>query len=268
MRILALLLALVAPLCALPAHAHEFWIAPTHYQVKPGAPIVAHIRIGQDFKGPAYSYLPYNFNRFDIVQGKVYPVEGRPGDRPALKMPAPERGLAIVVHETTDNTVSYTDFAVFESFVTHKDAPWVLDQHAARGLPEAGFTESYRRYAKSLIAVGRGRGQDRVIGLETEIVALANPYTDDMSGGLPVKIYYRGVPRANAQLEVFDRAPDTSVTTTRIKADGQGRVTVPVDPGHEYLLDAVVLLNPGNDDSAKGPVWRSLWASLTFQMPD
>lgn len=248
-------------------YSHEFWLAPHAYQVPTDQPIVADIRVGEAFSGPAYSYLPGNFTRFDIVTASdTKAVQGRMGDKPALSQLAGP-GLAVIVHETTDLTVRYSQWPKFVNFTTHKDYPDLPAQHLARGLPRTGFSESYRRYAKSLVAVGHGRGQDAPQGLEVEIVALANPYTDSLPDGLPVQVLYQDSPRAHSQLEVFDKAPDATVTVTRLRTDDQGRVTVPVQTGHEYLLDSVVLRPTENDDPANGPVWHSLWASMTFRMP-
>ena len=65
-----------------------------------------------------------------------------------------------------------------------------LARHAARGLPELAFREAYTRYAKSLVAVGAGKGSDARVGLKIEVVAGANPYTDDLSGAMPVQVFY------------------------------------------------------------------------------
>lgn len=269
MRIIPALALLVSGFFgAVAAHAHEFWISPEKYQVPEGAAIRAELRVGQFFKGPGYAYLPGSTERFELRQnGSVYPAGTRLGDRPALDGSVPGDGLVIVVHETSDSILTYTKWETFTGFVEHKAFDGALEAHTTRGLPETGFRESYRRFAKSLIGVGSAKGQDQDVGLETEIVARANPYTDDMSQGMPVQILYQGQPRPGAQLEVFDKTADGEVTVTRLRADAEGGVTVPVAPGHEYLLDAVVLRDTGNDDPEAGPVWRSLWASLTFRVP-
>lgn len=235
----------------------------------PGEAIVADIRVGEKFKGPEYSYFPPHFTRFDLVIGDtVTPVPGRMGDRPAMTMEAPAAGLAIIVHETADRRLTYTDRAKFDSFVAHKAFPDTLARHAERGLPDTGFSETYRRYAKALVAVGDGQGQDRRVGLDTEIVALANPYSDPLPDGLPVQVFLGDTPRAGAQLEIFDRAADGTVHITTQTLDAEGRATVPVRPGHTYLLDAVVMRDTGIDDPGQGAVWHSMWASLTFHLPD
>lgn len=235
----------------------------------PGEAIVADIRVGEKFKGPDYGYFPPRFIRFDLViDDTVTPVPGRMGDRPAMTMEAPAEGLAMIVHETTDQRLSYSEWETFTDFVTHKGFPDTLARHAERGLPDTGFSETYRRYAKALVAVGDGQGQDRRVGLETEIVALANPYTAPLPEGLPVQVFLGDSPRAGTQLEIFERAPNGTLQVTTQTLDAEGRASVPVRPGHTYLLDAVVMRDTGIDDPGQGAVWHSMWASLTFRLPD
>ncbi|WP_417524395.1 DUF4198 domain-containing protein [Marinovum sp.] len=263
-------LSLALGLSTLPllAAAHEFYIDALAWEVPSNSQLIANLRVGEDFEGPAYSYFPPRIQRFDILMGdNTYPVEGRAGDRPALRMATPENGLAVVVHVTNDTTLTYSDWELFQRFVTHKDWAGLIADHQARGLPETGFRENYSRYGKALIAVGDGAGADREAGLQTEIVALANPYTDDLSDGLPVRVLYQGAPRGDAQVELFAKSPEGEVTVSLLRTDAEGVAVLPVSPGHVYLADAVVV-RPLEPATAEDPVWESLWASLTFKVPE
>ncbi|MGO4916890.1 DUF4198 domain-containing protein [Pseudogemmobacter sp. W21_MBD1_M6] len=265
----SLTICLALGLTASPTLSHEFWLDPTDFQVETGQKIVADIKVGQDFKGGTYSYMPRAFVRFDIAAGDAMaPVEGRMGNIPAVDTAPLADGLNILVHQTTDTVLTYTEWEKFTGFVKHKDFKGVLERHAERGLAEEKFKEVYSRYAKSLVAVGDGKGTDRTFGMETEIVALANPYTDDLSAGLPVKVLYQGMPRADAQVEIFDRNANAEVVTTTTRTDSQGIAMIPVLAGHTYMVDAVVLREP---DAAKAEqtqaLWESLWANLTFAVP-
>lgn len=246
--------------------SHEFWIEPEQYSVAPGEEIAAHLRVGEEFSGSTFSYNPRSFSRFDFVQGdEIAPVPGRAGDRPAVTMTAPEDGLLVLAHETTPLRLTYKSMEKFEAFLAHKDWRDLAEVHAARGLPPEGFRERYTRHVKSMIAVGDGAGSDRALGLVTEIVALANPYA--MTGEtLPVQVLFEGSPRADAQVEVFEKAPDESVTVTLYRTDAEGIAFVPVTSGNSYLVDAVVIraVEPEGDDTS---VWESLWAGLTFAVP-
>ncbi|MEM8629611.1 MAG: DUF4198 domain-containing protein [Pseudomonadota bacterium] len=251
-----------------PAQAHEFWIEPLAWQLAPGDDLAAHLRVGQRFDGPASSFNPNRFRRFDLVVGaETSAAPGTIGDRPALSTPAKKGRLHVIVHVTTDSQLTYSEWEKFVTFVEHKDLDDTLAEHSRRGLPDSGFRERFSRYAKSLVAVGDGAGLDSEQGLLTELVAEANPYTDPLEDGLPVRLLYRGAPRVDAQVEVFERAPDGTVSITLERTDEEGRAIVPVRPGHDYMLDAVLMLPlDGNPDNQE-PVWESLWANLTFAVP-
>lgn len=264
-RILFPALLLVA---ALPLRAHEFWIDPVVYQIAPGEHMVAQLRVGSEFQGSMQSYFPQRFARFEVRMGEsARPVEGRIGDIPAMDMVIEGEGLAVIVHETKGDILRYRERRLFEEFVAHKDLGDVLQRHAARGLPELEFREAYTRYAKALVAVGAGEGSDAPVGMKTEIVALANPYVDDLSAGLAVRVLYEGAPRADAQVELFAKDAAGEVTITLHRTDADGVAVLPVAPATEYLVDAVLMEDTGNDDPEAGAVWHSAWAALTFRTP-
>ncbi len=252
---------------ALPSAAHEFWIDPHDFSIAVDEPLIADLLVGQNFAGSTLSYIERNFTRFDLAIGDtITPVDGRLGDKPAIQITDHPEGLAIVIHETSDSFLTYDDWDRFVGFVEHKDFTEVLDRHAARGLPLTGFSEFYSRHVKSLIAIGDGAGADRAFGLRTEFVALANPYTDDLSGGFPVLLLLDGAPRVDVQVELWDRAPTGAVTVTIHRTDASGHTLLPVTPGHTYMVDAVTMLEI-EPETPRNAVWQSLWAALTFAVP-
>ena len=262
-------LALVLTLFSAPALAHEFWIEPHAYQVSPDGRMIADVVNGQDFEGTKLPFIPQRFAHFvDVSGGKVTPVPGRAGDSPALNMAPDTEGLHVIAYQARNATVDYDSWEKFQKFVDHKDLGDVLSRHQARGLPDANFIEVYSRYSKSLIGVGNAAGSDRRTGLETEIVALTNPYTDDISGGMQVQVFYRQDVRANTQVEVFEKSPTGTVSIRMVRTNEQGVATIPVKPGHSYMADAVVLREP-SDTVARDTqaVWETLWANLTWGVP-
>jgi uncharacterized GH25 family protein len=245
--------------------AHEFWIEPQNFQVENGEEMVIDLKNGQNFVGSRMSYFETQFTRFDLAQnGSLSPAQGRAGDRPALTQTATQDGLLVVVHETTANTLKYKEWEKFQAFATHKDFPNAEADHLAAGWPQMDFFESYTRHVKSLISVGSGIGADQNFGLATEFVALTNPYAKDFDGVMQVEVLFENAPRPNAQVEVFERAPDETVTVTLHRTNDNGVASIPVKPAHSYLFDAVVLRPHTADDKS---VWQTLWAALTFAVP-
>ncbi|MBM2575909.1 DUF4198 domain-containing protein [Jannaschia sp. Os4] len=257
------------------AQAHEFWIEPESFEVEAGDPLAATFRNGEAFVGSTFSFLPTRSERLDLVAGgAAAPIDARVGDNPAIQLDEAPDGLVALVHETGESALTYrpragrSGWERFVGFVTHKQMTGILEAHKAAGLPEEGVTEGYVRYAKALVAVGDGAGQDAPTGLRTEIVALANPYTDDLADGLPVRVILDGEPRSGAQVELFARAPDGTVEITLHDADADGVAVLPVEPGHVYLADSVAMKPGPGFSGGDGPMWRSLWAALTFAVPE
>ncbi|RYG92138.1 DUF4198 domain-containing protein [Loktanella sp. IMCC34160] len=267
MRLLALF---CLSLSAGPLAAHEFWLEPSQWQVAPDARLEGRIVNGQSFAGIELAYIPQRTARYEIFNaGQQAAVEMRAGDRPGLSADPLGEGLNVVIYQTNPSTVDYETWEKFQSFVDHKDLGVTEADQIARGLPLAEFSEVYFRFSKTLIAVGDGAGADLRTGMETEIVALTNPYTDDLTDGVRVQLFYQYDVRAEEQIEVFDRAPDGEVTISYVRTDADGIATVPVVPGHDYMLDAVVLREPAPDlAEASGAVWETLWANLTFAVPN
>ncbi|NRB34525.1 MAG: DUF4198 domain-containing protein [Rhodobacteraceae bacterium] len=246
------------------AIGHEFWLDPAAYQVEKGERVQVSMRNGEAFEGFELAYFSTRSTRFDQVMGDgLEAIEARPGDLPAFDRVVDQSGLLILAHETAAASITYKEWEKFAAFAKHKDFPDITARHEARGLARDGFSESYTRHVKTLVGVGDARGADRALGLRTEFVALANPYTDDLTA-LPVQLLLDGAPRVDAQVEIFDRAPDGTVTITLQRTDDDGQTTIPVTQGHSYLLDAVVLAEASEEDKA---VWSTFWAALTFAIP-
>jgi len=249
--------------------AHELWIEPLAWTIPDDGIVAANLVNGERFDGNVLGYFRNKIEAFDLYIGDLTsPVESRIGNTPALLMKPPQEGLMVAAYHSTPSRLTYDDWEVFELFTVHKDLGDAAVMQAARGLTQERVTETYSRFSKSLIGIGAAQGSDLNIGLETEIVALANPYTDDLSAGFPVQLFYQGAVRADAQIEVFARAPDGTVIDTYVRTDAEGIATVPVTAGHDYMLDAVVLREPSAElAAAQDAMWESLWANLTFHVP-
>lgn len=250
------------------ANAHEFWIDPQDFTVDVGETLLADLRVGQEFAGAAMSYLPRNFDTFTVMNGgTTTEVDGRFGDIPALSMGDLNDGLAVIVHQTTANQITWSEWERFLNFAIHKDLGDVTAMMAERGLSQEGVTEDYIRYAKSMVAVGDGAGEDARVGMRTELVALANPYTDDVQGGIPMQLWYDDALQPDYQVELFAEGPDGEVTITYHRTDADGVVMLPVEPGMIYMADAVFLeaVEPTDDSRA---IWVTHWANMTFSVPE
>jgi hypothetical protein len=271
MRILAALfavsLALQAPTQVM---SHEFWIEPLAYQMELDGKVQGELVNGQEFAGSQLAFLPQRFERFTVASGmRQSDVENRLGARPALDIEALTEGLHAISYQSSLSTLNYAEWPKFVKFADHKDFADYEALHDARGLPRDGFKEGYSRFAKALVGVGHSEGRDFRTGLDTEFVALDNPYTADLTNGLRVQLYYLDDTLADSQVELFEKAPDGTVEITLHRTDADGIATLPVQAGYSYLVDHVVLREPSAELAAQAEIeWETLWAALTFGVPE
>ena len=249
--------------------AHEFWIEPTDYFLQ-NENLEAHLKVGQEFEGMRLMYDPNRFEEFKILSGsknKSIDVKGTIGDVPAINFKPDLEGLLIIYHETEDKFVDYKKFSKFKSFVTEKGYEKLIITHQERKLPLENFIESYRRYAKSLIAYNGIEGKDKKTGLLFEFVLSDNPYDELKENIVEATLFYKNRPYPRNLVSIFIKNKSNKINLYKVLTDDKGRFSFSIKPGDTYLLDSVILTPKKGNPKKKEPVWHSIWASTTFSVP-
>jgi len=249
---------------SLPAIAHEYWLQPIRFFVQNNDVISAHIHVGQHFKGDKYPYISKDITSMGIHLGSASKtIVPRTGDYPAITEAVLGDGINILTVTTNPSVLIYDEPGKFEKFLLKEGLNWVLAEHENRKLPAIGFTETYRRNAKTLIKVGSGEGADQKTGLEFEWVLQTNPYTATKNE-LVAQLLWQGKVFADKQFRVFIRTGDELITHVS-NTNKDGMAHFPFYPDAKYLVNAVHMILPTNEVVEKyNAVWESRWASLTF----
>ena len=248
---------------------HELWIDTTDFKVEKDTMINLNLRNGENFDGFSLGYFDRSIKEFYWRQnGKRFNNNSRQGDNPALQISPTDNGLVSIIYVSKPSIIKYKDFSKFENFVMEKHSPNVVEIHKNLDFPLENFSEIYTRYSKALVGVGTSKGFDTENNLELELVALENPYTDNMADGIEILALYNGNPRVFSNLNVFERSnTDSSVNTFVVKTNDKGVAVVEVKNDCTYLIDNVII-RPANKKLFKdrGVIWESLWAALTFSV--
>lgn len=254
----------------LPVHAraHEVWITPQSYYSKTQTQVQADIRNGQNFVGDALRYRPNKIEALGfLTETDFLPITGRLGDQPAIQTDAPIAGQNILIYQSQPEKLFYKKFEKFADFVTEKADKDLLEIHKQRGLPEAGFTETYTRFAKTILVrdIPKKGIADRYSGMEVEFILEKTWLHKEARDSLPIRLFYQGRPLAGAKVTVFEKSPDSKISRKTYLSDKGGYVYVTPVSGYEYLIDHVTIRPIDPDKNPYGAVWESLWASLTFK---
>lgn len=252
-----------------PATAHEFWLHPLDFQPEIGTTLQVELRNGDSFEGVEIGYFSKRIDRFDWMQNQTHAaVNSQSGVFPVMTMALKQDGLMRLSYEAKLGVLQYGSLSKFLVFGAQKGFDNLENRHLQRNLPLGRFGVAYTRFCKTLIGVGGAIGQDHETGSELEFVAMNNPYTDDLSNGIALRLLYRGQPQPNTQVKTFERGPGGLVTTEIQHSNARGIVLIATKPAHSYLLDAALLRPPNEILGAKhNVVWETLWASITFSTP-
>ena len=216
--------------------AHEFWIEPSDYFLQ-NENLEAHLKVGQEFEGMRLMYDPNRFEDFKILSGsknKSIDVKGTIGDVPAINFKPDLEGLLIIYHETEDQLVNYKKFSKFKSFVTEKGYEKLIVAHQERNLPLENFIESYRRYAKSLVAYNGIEGKDKKTGLLFEFVLSHNPYGELKDNMVEATLFYKKRPYPQNLVSIFSKN-ENNISLYQVLTDDKGRFSFSINPGSTVL---------------------------------
>lgn len=258
---LALAPALIGALAA-PLQGHDFWIAPSAYRVAPETAVTLRLMVGDRFRGEALARDPRQLVRFAAVfagdRDRERAIPGRPGSDPAGVVRLEEPGLTTIVYRSRGAIAELAPEA-FAGYLEEEGLAPLL----ASPPPAHTVREHFSRCAKTLIAVGDAAerpGYDRPVGLDLELVPLADPYALAAGDTLPMRLLLRGAPAAGVRVAALhhDR-PETPVMAV---TDDQGEVALALPRAGPWLIKAVWI-----EPAAAGDIdYRSLWASLTFTL--
>jgi uncharacterized GH25 family protein len=253
-----------AMLAVCPVAAHEFWIEPHDFSIAEDAQIQADLRIGQDFKGDAFPFIPSRFASFKLNDrlGET-DVEGVTGDLPALNLAPRSEGLSIVTYVSAGDRIRFRDWEKFAYYLDLEGLDSIPARHDARGLPRDDISEIYTRCAKTLVAIGDTAGdEDRATGMRLELVAGENPQMLTPGMEMSFTLLWEGEPLPDTQVALFQKGQDGNPgTRTLARTDDDGRASFTIPAGGAYMAASVHMIEAPADRNAD---WQSYWASLTF----
>jgi uncharacterized GH25 family protein len=262
---------LALALAAVPALAHEYWLAPTRYDAARGDTLAIRALVGTGFRGEPRPYAASRVRRFTLETARSLDLSklGTNGDLVYARLIAPDDGGALIAYAS--------DFASIELPAAEFDAYLALEglegPRAARaklGAAAGPGRERYARCCKTWIAGREPRRAARACGLPLELVPLGDPAA---AGPITVRVLFHGRPLAGALVRAWNQplagsgrpaeaAERDSVGPARaIRTGRDGLARLDLAHGGEWLLSCVHMV-PCADRSAAD--WESLWASLTF----
>ena len=242
-------------------HAHELWLEPINLNFNNKELFKTNINIGQDFMGSPFGfYSPNKKSLYLENRNKITQLSQRDGDFPAIQILILEQGFHVLNYETNNELLKYDSVEKFEDFIKEQN----LQSAAGKFDKSKPPTESYRRFAKTLITDGDNNFFIQKPKLDFEIIALNSPY-DSKNDLFKFQIFEKGKPLGNWQITIFIK-DDKNIYKEKIKTNINGIGKFKVFEDRIYLLSAVKLNKTNYFEKLKYKSdWFSMWASLVFK---
>lgn len=259
----ALVIAVLLALGAGKSLAHDFWIQPSAFIAPGNAEIAARLLIGHGDEINEFPYLSHFIVRFEIHgPDGVEKVKSRNASRPAVKTRLGRAGIYTVAYQSRHSYVEL-EAERFVPYLREEGLTEIIAERERRGEAEKSGQESFARYCKALIRVGKSKkGFDRKLGLPFELTAIDNPFTAGRKSTLRFVLEYQGKPMSGAHVELIslDDLDDKLVGRT----DKRGRVSFKIPHAGRWMVASTHMRRAPS--SVKGD-WESFWATLTFEVP-
>jgi uncharacterized GH25 family protein len=244
------------------ARAHDFWIEPSTFHPQPGETVSVGLRVGQDFVGDPVPRLSSAIEQFFVRQGGgEQSIDGADNIDPAGLLRADGQTTAVIGYSSTGAFIELPA-QKFEDYLRLYGLEQIVDERAGRGESAEPGRERFYRYAKALLTgAGPSPAATQPLPLTYEIVPDDDPTL--RFGAFDGRILYDGEPLAGALVQALLQG-DPSVRLS-VRSDSQGAFSFDLPRAGVWLVKSVHMVRGGLFSDAD---WESLWASLTFEMPE
>ncbi len=263
-------LATLVCLVASPLVAHDFWLQPAAFWVRPGAALPVTFLVGHGPARERSTIAPPRITQFRATgpRGAVDRADDlvqRGASDAVLAFASPG---TYVVSMATSNASSNLPAARFNEYASAEGLTNVLAFRRAQGQTNSPGREFYSRRAKALIQVGAPAvaAQPHVVtpvGLSLEIVPLRNPYAMGNASHLPVRVMFKGKPLAGAFVKLTNLDDDAKPSETH-RSDATGVASFRARRSGQWQLNVVWSEPIAGNRSAD---FLTVFTSLTFGFP-
>jgi len=246
------------------AQAHEFWMQPVNFFLKPGEHLLVSFKVGEGFMGEPWDLAAHKIERLDLhrptqsrnVIDSVY----RDLKKNNLSLRLKDEGTYLLAMQS-DNAFIAMEADKFNAYLTEDGLDDILDARKKTNTLDQPSKEYFRRHSKLLVQVGKKTDNtfSKVVGLPLEIIPEQNPYALKIGDPIGFKVLFEGKPLFGAKVRIWNRF-ENRTTLQNIYTEKTGLVETRVSNPGMWMV-SVVKMVPSKQGDAE---WQSHWASLVY----
>jgi uncharacterized GH25 family protein len=228
--------------------AHDFWVQPAGYWVRPQAVTPLTLQVGHGLFRQRSPIPLSRITRFEAIAPNGTVIDLRDslhlaGNTEDGDFRFLNPGAYVLVLETDDRAQSHLPAIRFNDYARAEGLTPALEQRERAHRMDADGSENYSRLAKSIVQVGAldagpQAQATKPLGLPLEIVPERNPYTEPLPATLPVRVIYQGRPLAGALVKLTNLEHDAAPLEMQL-TDRAGRASFTMPRDGTWLLNVI-----------------------------
>jgi uncharacterized GH25 family protein len=258
-------------ICSIALHAHDTWLLPKTFRLKPEQRTTLSLTSGMGFPNNDHAIKPDRIEQaFVLLAGEKTSLTKLQTTPKALEITvgAPNVGVATVFLDLKPRALTLTPAKVREYLeeIGAADSLKAVWKNAREtSSTQMQWRETYRKHAKTYIAVGADRfvrpdsSWKTPAGMILEIVPEAHPCLLRAKDTLPVRVLLNGKPLVDFPLGI-EREGDKEHVLHR--TDFEGRTNFPLPKAGRYLIHGT-FLTPSTTSEMD---WYSDFTTLTINV--
>ncbi|HLA94373.1 MAG TPA: DUF4198 domain-containing protein [Pyrinomonadaceae bacterium] len=246
--------------------AHEYWLEPESFFLKPNEKAAVRLFLGEGLKKE--EERPFQMSKttmfklfsadgdFDLISS------GRDEEMPLFTFASERSGNYLLGLERNWSYITLEP-EKFDEYLREDGLEYILAERERLGESKKEGRERYSRYIKGLMQVGDKRDKTfaKRIGLKLEIVPLENPYSKKAGEELSFQVLFQGKPLKDKTI-FADNRDGEAISKQKLKTDAQGKTTVKLDRKGIWLVRLVYMQRCPKD--CEGADWESFWSAFSF----
>jgi len=261
---------ILAAIAAGSLFAHDLYLMPAKFTVKPGDRLTVAIHNGDAF--PESENSPVLNRLRDVKLGNA-PVRGLRDlqNKATGEVTVGGKGTFILTTRTIPSFIELKP-AEFENYLIEESLDHVRQYRQEHNESSKPGRERYAKFAKAIVTSGTpDDGYKKPAGFAIEFIPEQNPATLKTGDELTVQVLHDGKPSFNLSVE----ASNESETKIVGRLDSSGRIRIPITRAGRWRLHTVAMRRAAqpkaNGDASEDALkqaadWESFWASLTFEI--
>lgn len=247
--------------------AHEFWLAPSQFRVKPRQVIALDLLVGEDFHGEfwgARKQRTASLNHYFGSKQEDLTAQALASDSSSIRFQCKKAGTHLLAMRSSNSFIEL-ESAKFNAYLEEDGIENIINLRKDKNEIDKSAKEFYQRCAKSLVQAGNKTDDTYVIntGMPLEIIPLQNPYALKVGDELAVKILFQGEPLKDVVVRSWHKVDETNTSQGAARTDGEGVAKIKLNAKGFWMISLVRMIENPNKSEAD---YQSFWGSLTFEL--